>query len=142
MQLFCGALVSHAIDLDFAIDHHTGNYAGARRRIVAKVFPEYFVEGLEVARIIEPNTAAHYVLGSVACFVQNGNQILYCLVRLSGYVARDDFPVHHGHLSGNVEPSIGLHSASEWEMLTSGTPTAFSAVAFYTHRVDSTSLCI
>src|SRR5580704_2963238 len=134
-------LVGDAIDLHLAIDHHARYHASPCRRIVSEIFPEHSIKRLEITRIIEPHTTAHDVLGSVAGFLQNGHQIANRLMRLHSYVALDHFPVHHGHLAGNIEPSIGFDCASEWKMLTTSPLTAFGSVAFYAHCVDSSGIC-
>ncbi|KAG0194315.1 hypothetical protein DFQ28_000561 [Apophysomyces sp. BC1034] len=51
-QLLAWRLVRDAVDLNLAIDHHAGDDARARRRMLAEIFAEYLVERCEVAREI------------------------------------------------------------------------------------------
>ena len=96
------AFVGHAIDLDLAIDHHARYNAGPRRRMLAEEFFENFVEGREVAWIVEPDTAAHDVLRPIARFVQDREEIANRLLGLHKNVSLDNFAIDHRHLAGHI----------------------------------------
>ncbi len=78
------------------------------------------VEGPEVAGVIEPHATAHHMLQPVAGLVQNGDDIGDGLVRLLDNAARNDLPVFHRHLAGDIEPAIGLDSAGKRQPLATG----------------------
>src|SRR5438105_12008221 len=133
-------LVRHAVDLDLAIDHHARHHAGARRRIGPEIFLEYLVEGLEVARIVEPDTAAHHMLGGVPGFLQNGQHVLDGPVRLCDDAIADDLSVYHRHLAGHVKPAIGCYGLRKRQVLPAGAGAAGRAVSLNAHACSSCSV--
>ena len=136
VNLVCWALVGNAVYFYLAIDHHARYHAGACWRIFTKVFPEYLVERLEIACVIKPHAATHYVLRRVARFCQDGQKIPDSLMGLGNDVARDHFTFDHWHLAGDIQPAVGLYCASKWQLLASGPFAPFSAVALYAHAVN------
>lgn len=70
------------MDLYFAIDDHRGDDAGTRWRVLAEVLPEDNIEGGEVARIVQPDTAAHDVFGTVVGLCEDCKEVANGLVRL------------------------------------------------------------
>src|SRR5579864_4768235 len=101
------------------------------------MFPEHFVEGLEIARIVEPHSAPHHVLRAIPGFLENGEQVSDRLRGLGLNVACVNFAISHRNLAGNVEPAIGLDRAREWQMLPAHVFDAFNSVALDTHAVCS-----
>src|SRR6266571_605108 len=101
-ELVCWALVGNAVYLHLAINHHAGYHAGACRRIFTEVFPKYLVERLEIATIIKPHSATHYVLRRVARFFQDGQKVANGLTGLSKDVASDYLAIDHWHLTLDI----------------------------------------
>src|SRR5690606_38723068 len=94
-------LIGHAIHFDLAVHHHARHDTGPRWRMSAKIFHKYSVKRHKVARVIQPNAAAHHMLGAITSLGQNGEQVFNRLMRLSDYAALNNFAVHHRHLAGN-----------------------------------------
>ncbi len=90
------------------------------------------IERPEVTRIVQPHTATHDMLDAVACFVQNSDHVLDGLVSLFDDAAGNDFTIFHGHLTGNVQPAIGLDRACKRKCL-STCAGFFSAISFDAH---------
>ena len=68
-------LIGHAIDLNLGIDDHARLNTGARRGMLTEVYLENKIECGEVAWIVEPDAATHYMLGSIARLGENRQQI-------------------------------------------------------------------
>src|SRR5688500_7816126 len=113
-------LVRDTVDLDLAVHHHRRLHAGACRRRGAKIGGIDLVEGPEVPGIVQPDSTAHYVLGTVTSLGKNGEKVLNGLVAFGGQTARDDLPLLHGDLPRNVKPSVRLHGARERQRLAAG----------------------
>src|SRR5439155_23335153 len=116
---------------------HAGDDASASGRILAEILPENLIKRLKITRVVEPHTATHYVLRSVARFCQDRQKIPHCLMRLRNDTACDEFAIDHRHLARYVQPAIGFDSAGKGQGLTSGAFASFSAVTLYAHRVCS-----
>lgn len=127
----CGTAKGDAINLHFAVDDHTGNDTGTRRGVLSKILAKHLVEGREVASVFQPDSAAHYVLDAVSSLMEDCDQIFDGLIALDKNVAGDKFAMQHGHLTGNIEPAIGLDCAREWEVLSARALAAFRAITFH-----------
>ena len=90
------------------------------------------VERGEITRIMQPNATADHVFRAISCLIEDGDQILNGLARLDGNAARDQFPIDHGHLAGDVQPTIRFHRPRERKMLTSRALAACNAVSLET----------
>src|SRR5690606_37092220 len=114
-------LVRHALDLDLAVDHHVRLHAGPGRRVFAEIALVDGVEAPEVARIIEPDAAAHHVLEAVARFLKDGDEVLDGEMSLLDDAVADDLAILHCHLARNKEPAAGFNGAGEGKVLAPGT---------------------
>ena len=63
-----GALIRNAFDLDFAVHHHGRLHTGAGGRGGAEILGVDFVEGPEIARVVEPDAASDDVFDAVSAF--------------------------------------------------------------------------
>src|SRR5471032_3351319 len=92
-------LISYAIHLNLAIDHHRRNHASACRRMFPEVLFEYLIERSKIPGIVEPNAASHDVLRAISGFLQNRENILNSLMRLGNNPAFDHFAIFHRRLA-------------------------------------------
>src|SRR5258707_7833402 len=99
-------LIGNAFDLDFAIHHHAGNDSSASWRVGGEVLAKDVVECLEIARIVEPDSAAHQVFRTISCFFEDGEKIPHRLMSLSRDVAFDELSVQDWNLPGNIKPTV------------------------------------
>src|SRR2546430_391275 len=94
-----------------------------------EVFPEYGIEGLEISRVVEPDTTSHDMFWSVARFFQDRQQIPDRLVRLCHDISTNNLAIQHRHLTRYIEPPIGFDSTSKWKVLAAGSLAALDAVS-------------
>src|SRR5690606_12420 len=121
-------LVGHAFDLDLTVHHHVALYAGAGRRMFAEIAFIDRVEAPEVARVVEPDPAAHHMFQPVASLLKDGDDILYGQMRLFDNTGADDFAILHGHLARYIKPAAGFHRTSKGQILATG-PRLFCTIA-------------
>src|SRR5215470_19720196 len=95
----------------------------------AEILLEDGVERMKIARIVEPDSTADDVFGSISCLGQDCEKVANCLVGLLGDRTGEHFAIEHGNLSRNVQPPVYLNGACERKMLTTSALAAFCAVA-------------
>src|SRR5690554_1701645 len=125
-------LVGDAVDLDLAVHHHVALHRCARRWVLAEIALVDSVEAPEVARIIQPDPAAHHILQPIARFFQNRDDVLDREVGLLDDASPLDFAVFHGHLAGNEQEAAGLDGTGKGQVLATG-PGLFGTIAFDRH---------
>src|SRR5215217_2094081 len=125
-------LVRHAFDFDLAVDHHVALHRGAGWRVFAEITLVDGVEAPEIARVVEPDAAAHDMFEAVAGLFENGDEVLDGQMRLIDNAAIDDFAILHGHLAGDEEETTGFHGAGKGEILAAGTR-LFGAITLDRH---------
>src|SRR5690606_40317548 len=70
-------LIGHAIHFDLAVHHHARHDTGPRWRMSAKIFHKYSVKRHKVARVIQPNAAAHHMqIGRASCRERAEKQVV------------------------------------------------------------------
>jgi hypothetical protein len=67
--------------------------------MIPEKFPEHFVEGTEIARIIEPDAATHYVLRPISRLFKDRQKIANGLSGLHRNVSSHNFALGHRNLA-------------------------------------------
>ncbi|CAI8781460.1 hypothetical protein EMIT048CA2_180003 [Pseudomonas chlororaphis] len=130
-------LVRHTINLNLAIHHHAGLHTGPRRRMLRlEILPEHLVETPEIPRILQPHPDPHHILQAVPRLLQNRHHIAHRLMRLLNDATMNNFAIQCRHLTGHIQPTIGLNSTSERTRLATACGAA-GAVASDAHGVFS-----
>jgi hypothetical protein len=101
----------------------------------AEEFPEDGIECGEVARIVEPDTASHHVLGAITRFIEDGEKILNRLPGLSADIAGNQLAVEERNLTRYEQPAPGFNGARKGQLLSSWCLAAFNAVPLDAHVV-------
>jgi hypothetical protein len=108
--------------------------------VLAKVLLEDQIKGREVARVVEPDTAAHDVFGTVPCLCENLKKVANCLMRLRDDVAVDHCTVSRRNLTRDKEPAICLYGTRKRKMLSASSFATLYAISLQAHRDLSLSI--